>query len=333
MNRNDLYRSFHAVDDDILERSETAARPGAALRGWHRLGVALIAAVLAVALMGAGVAAVIYGDSIQNWFAHNWKTTTGQEPTEEQSVLIDQLSSEVGLSEAVNGITVTVDSATVGDDSFYLLLRVTGMEFSEKNVYNFVNFHVTATPAPPGLEHGVSSSLAPCGIDGDGAVLFLITYDRVPEEDYDHGTQLLEVELTLVDFVANQHTDKRKLLAEGEWNFSFALEWNRVEAKKLPDGEIRVQELDTGTEIPVLLTDLELTNTWLRFQYEYETGTPLLPHIYAVLTNGQTVGIRNGSEHRMEDGVTFRCAYEWKIPIALNEVTALRFGEVEIPAQ
>ena len=333
MNRTDLYRSFLELDDDVLERSEATPCSGVVLSGHRRLAVVLIAAVLAVAVMGAGVAAVVYGDNIQNWFAHNWKTTTGQKQSEEQTVLIDRLSSEVGLSETVNGITVTVDSATVGDDSFYLLLRVTGMEFSEKNVYNFANFHVKATPAPPGLEHGVSSSLAPCGIDGDRAALFLITYDRAPEEDYDYDTYPLEVELTLVDFVENQFSNKRKLLAEGEWNFAFALEWNRVEVKRLPDGEIRVRELDTNAEIPVLLTDLELTNTGLRFRYPFEEGTPLLPHTCAVFADGQTIGIRNGSERKMEDGVTFDCDYEWKIPIDLNDVTAIRFGDVDIPVQ
>ena len=92
MNRKDLYNGFNEVDDDILERSERATISNVVpiRRRWP---VALIAAILCLFLMGAGVVAVIYGDSIQNWFGHYFELVTGQNMSEGQTALIDHARS------------------------------------------------------------------------------------------------------------------------------------------------------------------------------------------------------------------------------------------------
>ena len=41
-----------------------------------------------------------------------------------QAALIDHLSQEIGVSQSIGDVTMTVDSATVGDDGFYLLFRM-----------------------------------------------------------------------------------------------------------------------------------------------------------------------------------------------------------------
>ena len=94
MNRKDLYNAVNEVDDDILERSERATISNVVpiRRRWP---VALIAAILCLFLMGAGVVAVIYGDSIQNWFGHYFELVTGQDMSEGQTALIDHLSQDI----------------------------------------------------------------------------------------------------------------------------------------------------------------------------------------------------------------------------------------------
>ena len=107
MNRNDLYTAFNAVDNDILERSETSGFKIIPIR--RRLPVALIAAILALVLMGAGVVAIVYGDSIQSWFGHYWEQVTGQPMSDQHTALIDHLSQEIDLAQTVGDVTVTVD--------------------------------------------------------------------------------------------------------------------------------------------------------------------------------------------------------------------------------
>ena len=104
MNKMDLYRAFGAVDDDILERSESTNTKTIRFRWQH----ALIAAIMCICLMGAGVVAVIWGDSIQNWFGHYWQAITGQEMSSGQAALIDHLSQEIGNSQTIDDVMVTV---------------------------------------------------------------------------------------------------------------------------------------------------------------------------------------------------------------------------------
>jgi len=112
----DIHNGFNEVDDDILERSEraTVSNVVSIRRRWP---VALIAAILCLFLMGAGVVAVIYGDSIQSWFGHYFGLVTGQEMSEGQTALIDHLSQDIGQSKGMNleeGATAKDRNAQIG---------------------------------------------------------------------------------------------------------------------------------------------------------------------------------------------------------------------------
>ena len=75
----------------------------------RRLPIALIAAILALLLMGAGVVVAIYGNSIQSWFSYYWEEITGQPMSEEQVAVINQLSQKIDVSETIDYVTVTVN--------------------------------------------------------------------------------------------------------------------------------------------------------------------------------------------------------------------------------
>lgn len=116
------------IEEAISYRPKAKTTPHA-----PRWSVAVLAAILTTLLIGAGVAAIRYGDSIQNWFHHSWEAITGRQMSEEQAAIIDHLSQELELSQEVGGVTVSVDSATVGYDNFFLLLRVDGLRLSDRS--------------------------------------------------------------------------------------------------------------------------------------------------------------------------------------------------------
>lgn len=333
MNRTDLYRSLQGLDDDLLERSETAFANSSS-RIHRRLSAVLLAAILAVFFIGASAAAVLYGDSIQNWFYHRWKSLTGQSMSTEHAVLIDHLSQEIGLSQTVDGVTVTVDSAAVGDDSFFLLLRVQGMEFSARYSYGFDSFNLNVMPDPLETSGGLGGFGAEFqGLDDDGSALILFSYDYTTGQGYQEDLRPLELTLTLTDFLRSPFQDRQNLLVEGTWNFSFTLARHKPESIRLPDSEVagsgRVS--DRGSEISVLLTELEVTNTGIRFQFDCQNGEiDLDSHIFAILENGQEIGISSGNGTVLDSGLLFS-TYTWLVPIPLEEVTAVRIGGVEIP--
>ena len=121
-----LYNSISNIDSRYIE-SALSYNAKASRRVRHAL-IALAAAILALFLMGAGFAAVVYGDSIQSWFGHYWKVITGQAMSEGQTAIIERLSQSIGMSQTIDDVTVTVDSATIGKNNLFILLKVKGLQ-------------------------------------------------------------------------------------------------------------------------------------------------------------------------------------------------------------
>ena len=163
-----------------------------------------LVAVLAAAFVfvGAGVVAVVYGDSIQSWFGYYFGIITGHEMSEEQKGIIDHLSQDINQSQTVGETTVTVDSVTVGDDNFYLLLRIEGNKFSDRHHYIFDTNILEVSPDPVEGDGGLGSyGIQFHGIDGDGAALMLMDYSYATGEEFTVDTTPLEVHLVLKDLM------------------------------------------------------------------------------------------------------------------------------------
>lgn len=100
MNTKKFSEAMSEIDDKYVEEAISYS-PKAKITPHRRLSVALIAAILALLLIGAGVVAVICGDSFQSWFSHYWEEITGQSMSEEHTAVIEHLSQEIGVSQTV----------------------------------------------------------------------------------------------------------------------------------------------------------------------------------------------------------------------------------------
>ncbi len=337
MKQENFLNSFGKIDPAYIEEADaTIAGQGAASTRPHRrrFPIALVAAIMCLFLMGAGVAAVIYGDNIQNWFGYYYQSITGQEMGESQTALIDHLSQDIGQSQTVGDVTVTVDSATVGDDIYYMLLRVEGIELSQRHGCMFDMLTVEVSPDPLNDAGGsVGYGAEFCGIDGDGAALLLFSYEYLADEGYKADTRPLEVDLILENLMRNGNGEENVLLAEGRWNFSFTIDRSQpLEIMSLPNTEVVADNLETGEDEYVLLTNIELTNTGLRFQFDAKEGTLTIDsHIEVILKSGAAIGVSGGSGSEMDDSTVFVNTYQWRIPISIEDVAAIKFEEIEIP--
>lgn len=339
MNSRDLFIGFNEVEDDILERSEQATVfNGIPVR--RRLSIVLIAAILALFLLGAAAVTGLLGDSIQSWFAHYWETLTSQPMSDEHSALIDHLSQEIGLSETTAGVTVTVDSATVGEESFFILLRVEGLEFFKKHQYGFDEAQVKLSQESVGDIMGAASySYNYLGLDAERSALFLIKFDYAAKDTDQEDKHSYQVSLSMTNFVQDPRTNERMLLTEGSWNFTISLDRNMLETQKLQDtwvGAIDYSGKNGLSETQVLLTDMELTNTSFHFRYNWRDGDVVadieLKQVRVVLSNGREVGVTGSSGIKQNNG-QWHCAYFWEIPVDLDEVVAIKIGEVVIPVE
>lgn len=334
MKHEDISKAIGGISAHHIEEAAPLEESTALPRIKHRLPVALVAVIVVLLLSGYAVVATIYGDSIQNWFAHQWKAITGQSMSVEHIAVIEHLSQEIGVSQTVGDITITVDSATVGDDNFFLLLRVEGMAFSEQHSYDFERATLETNPNPLNDGAFVGYGIDYLGVDGNGSALLLVDYEYLSYSGYTQDTRPLQVWLSLQNLLRDAHTDKQENLAEGEWYYSFVIDRSQTpESISLPDTKVMAVVLDTAEEVPVTITSIELTNTGLRFQFEHEQGALSLSDnlIEVVLKNGKTIGNDGGIASPTEGNVDMMFTYQWLIPVNLEEVAFVRFGSTEIP--
>lgn len=301
-----------------------------AIRRHRRLPVVLIAVLLAMLLVGAGTVAVIYGDSIQSWFNYEWKKITGQTMSEEQMAVIDHLSQKINISQTVDGVTVTVDSATIGDDNFSLLLRLEGLQFSD-HYYEFEEYSTDMISDSSDDGTLLGYGLRYLGLDGDGTALMLMECSYVSDMNDIMDNHTVDMTLSLKNLVQPGVSGTR-MLAEGQWEFAFSLNHRAMpNTVILPDTEVSVLLLNTKEEVSVMLTDIELTATSLHFRYDYQEGiVSFVDQVFAVLENNGTVGIRDGNGVPLEDGKIMECSFRWEVPVNPDEISAIQIGDTLI---
>lgn len=90
----------------------------------------LIAAIVVLALAGTALAAALPG--IQEWFSQQWTKETGKAIEKDQMGIITGLTDAVGVSDTVDGVTVSLDSVTRGEDVLWLLLEAEGLPPEEE---------------------------------------------------------------------------------------------------------------------------------------------------------------------------------------------------------
>lgn len=332
MNTKKFSDAMGEIDDKYIEEAISYS-PKAKAAPRRRLSVALIAAILALLLIGAGVAAIIYGDSIQNWFEHYWEVITGQQMSDEQAATIDHLSQEIELSQTAGVVTVSVDSATIGYDNFFLLLRVDGLQLSDRYEYGFEHILMNVEPDPVQESKGMGSyGFQYHGRDGDGAALFLMEYSYASGIGSTRDTRPIDITLTLENFLQNTNAGKEKVLVTEKWKFNFSLDRSKpIDVVQLPDTKVMAMDLGKQELVPVTISNLELTSTGLNFQYDYNKGTlSIETQLDVVLDNGQSIGCSGSNGTLLEDGKTLNCSYQWRIPVNLEDVSFIQIGETQI---
>lgn len=297
----------------------------------RRLSGAMAAAIVMLALLGCAVVGTVYGGSIQDWFAHRWETVSGQPMSDGQAAVIDHLSQDIGLSQTVDGVTVTVDSATVGDDTFFLLLRVEGKRFSKRYNYAFHEMSMTFSPDPVSEGGGLGGfGFQYQGLDGDGSLLMMMDMTYAAAEGFVPDTSPLNVELTLTDLT--QGSGQGNVLSEGVWSFAFTLDRNQIpEPIRIGDTDASLYDFDKEKNISVPVCHLEVTNTGVRFQLPSLPGHSAGLRPTVILKDGTEVHHSGGAGTAMENCETLSYSFHWSVPVDLNEIAAIRIGDTEIP--
>ncbi len=299
--------------------------------------VGLAAAVLAV-ILATSALAVAVSPGLRSWFAQQWGERTGGEISENQALLIDSLTQQVGQSATDNGVTVTVDSITVGSDNLWVLLEAKGLDFDGDEKYTFDEGYVEITPDPAEGEYaGASYSVGSIGVTESGAVQMLLDYSAIiPSRNQltDGGYTL---ELVFKDLSRFQSgAGENEILCPGTWSFSVPLTVESLSPEIALAGPFTVAgELLEGEAVEmeyskVTLWDLSLTATGVSFLSDSDGVGSLWAT--AILSDGTEVRSTGSGGSRRSDGLWY-CSHQWPAPIDVEDVAALRIGETEIPVK
>ena len=335
MDEREIYeRAFSGVEAPAQLKKRIMAMGEGQVRAPHfmrRLSTVAVVAVLLLFLLGCAVVGTVYGQSIQSWFAHYWQAVNGQEMSLGQTAVIDHLTQDIHQSQTVDGVTVTVDSATVGDDNFFLLLRVEGLKFSNRWGYTFASTSMEFSPDPMDEDGLGGYGLQYHGLDGDGSVLILMDMGYASAQGFQADSSPLEVTLTLTDLVESGGNHEN-VLAEGTWNFAFTLDRSRIPAPiTLPDTVIQLSSHSRDETISVELTDIQVTCTGFRFRYWPSSAAIDEFRITLILEDGTEVQDGGAFGTGMEDGESMYHAGRWTVPVNLDQAAALRIGDEKIP--
>lgn len=286
----------------------------------HRLSPLLAAVILIVILSVTAVAT--FTSPLQGWLGDTWNAKTGQELTSAQTHLIDNSTQTVAESITSNGITVTVDSITVGSDVVWLLANVTGAEFDPEIEYRFLDATLRLAPSAEygwGGVSGGSSRHEYLGINEQGALVMLFEMDAYFDPfdlQLTDGIHTLRLDMTELGTLSDDHTPT--VLFEGDWHVEIPLtEKNVSSIIEVPDG------CCPG------LYQVQITSTSLRCTAPKFMDDP--PAVFLILTDGTAVEGEYSGAAWDEDHITVGYRYYWRWPalVDLNDVVALRTGETE----
>lgn len=291
----------------------------------------LIAAVIALVILLAscGITTIIFGESIQEWFGFYWGKITGQDMGTDQIAIINKLSQEIDLSDMDGGVTVTIDSAAGSESMFYLLIRVDGYSFNKQYQYSFGTQRLEIDPEIlPDTHSSTSYGIRFLGVDENNTGLFLmdLCFDFSGAEVSDLGP--LPIKLTLNNLIRRIGLEK-ETVKEGQWVFLFSLDQCQVPEKiAFPDTLVSGFNEETGQSVPLLLTDIVLSNADLRYSYSSQEGVTVYGNISVLLKNGTC--IKNGQGAETKGLLTTNYVWYWPIPLNINDIATITIAGTEI---
>ncbi len=299
---------------------------------------ALLAAALCLLLLST--AAVAAGGSLSGalrWFGGRWEKSSTETMSEGQVELLTAMTQPLGLVAEDKGVTIMAESVTVGPQSATVLFRIEVPEFAgmEKLKLYVENFETVMTPVAE--SYGAAWEI--CGYD-EAQGCYWWPVEIYASEPLDGSIWTLTLrDISLVFGLSEENPEQRW---KGSWRFEIPLSLSAAGAETLYIDRVEVDCLRSGEPGAAVIEGLEITPTGIRFIHNEGLNTVF--QIYIELTDGTlikveggvgrlyhgedyTAELAEGVERQYIDGITCDESHSWYVPVNLEEVAALRFGD------
>lgn len=326
--------------DLVLEEKEVPMKQHKQIS--HPAKTILIAAAIVAALTGTALAVMHYTKSADA-LEHTWNDMASNEMAQSHKDAIEAKSADLGESVSDQGITITVNSVSVTNDTVYLLYTV-------------------ATPNPDNLLSGIlNETIQVTASDGNTYSAEAAVADRLVE-DSDSGASYYRIlSCELPDGVTLSHgqltMDISSLMLndmeqeEGTWNFAFTL----PETEAVQNFDVD-QTLHFSDDVTLEISNISVSESRITFDYpsskpevmilngdaftsgEVTAADPDVQQVYtfyARLSDGTSVPVTGGSSVYSESRQVNECEFYWSTPIDLSALESITFSdgttEIDIP--
>ena len=324
------------ADDLILEAQEVPIMMKE--KNSRPLRIALIAAAVVVLLAGTALALVRYTGNAER-LEQAWNESPGDDMSQTQKDFIEARSCDLGETAEDQGISITVDSVTVTEDTIYYTYTV-DLGSAAEHFCGYMNADYTAVLSDGTVCSGGQSvaDLALGPDDPEQVLASTVAFDLPDGGTLSEGTLQIHISAVMVD-------DLRQI--EGSWRYEIPLPACRDSAHYDVDESICFPD---GAE----LTLSNLTVSEAKISFDYTANVPQViildgggfdidmvkatdPDVgnvyvfFAKLEDGTSIPVSGGGSSQDENGVN-HAEFYWIAPIDITDVASIVFtdGETEI---
>lgn len=225
-------------------------------------------------------------------------------------------------------ITVSLDSVAAGEDTLWMLVHVTGNYETGKR-YSFGRGELLGAPEKEFSELGITVSRGvvaeQCEILTDGSLQILLRYQCLNSSAdlTQGGTYQLQLEDLMME---------RDLVKAGQWNLSFSLDETTTSVPVVLEHiTLPVEGLDNQDTVE--FEEIRITSTGVKLVCQPQfSGYRLWADVALILADGSEISGSRGHSNWTGDAdkSNWFTAYNWNLPVAVEQAIALRFGEMVI---
>lgn len=229
----------------------------------------------------------------------------------------------------VPNVTVSLDSVAAGEDTLRMLVHVTG-NYEPGKRYSFRRGELLGAPKKEFSELGITVSSGVTAeryeILDDGSLQILLHYQCLNSSAdlTQGGTYELQLEDLMMD---------RNPIQKGQWTLSFSLDNVATSAPVvLEHVTLPVEGLDGQDTVE--FEEIRITSTGVRMVCQPQfRGYSLWTDVALVLADGSEIAGfgGHGSWTGEADTSNWYSAYNWNLPVAVEQAVALRIGETVVP--
>ena len=237
-------------------------------------------------------------------------------------------ASQVPAASQKPDVTVSLDSVAVGEDALWMLVHVTG-NYEPGKRYSFRRGELLGAPEKGFSELGITVSSGVTAeryeILDDGSLQILLHYQCLNSSAdlTQGGTYELQLEDLMMD---------RNPIQKGQWNLSFSLDNVATPVPVvLEHVALPVEGLDGQDTVE--FEEIRITSTGIRFVCQPQfCGYSLWTDVALVLADGSEIAGfgGHGSWTGEADTSNWYSAYNWNLPVAVEQAVALRIGKTVI---